>query len=68
MKRGYRHDCQHPGAFAQYCSTFADVQRVKLCPACVSAINDNQQDPRFIADTVGEAIRGREAKHGTGRV
>lgn len=63
MKRGFQFDCQHPGAVACYCATFADVQRVKLCPTCQTAINDNDQDPRSIADTVSEAVRRRDDKH-----
>jgi hypothetical protein len=67
VKRGFLFNCQHDGAVTQYCATFADVQRVKLCPACTSAINDNQQDPRSIADTVSEACRLRDAKHAPSR-
>lgn len=63
MKRGYQFDCKHPGAEARYCATFADVQRVKLCDTCVASINDNNQDPRSIADTVSEAVRLRDDKH-----
>lgn len=65
MKRGYRFECGHPGASTQYCSTFAEIQRVKLCPACVRAVNDNPEDPRYVAETVGGAIDGRDHKHDT---
>lgn len=63
MKRGFQFDCKHPGAVSTYCATFADVQRVKLCAPCTTAINNNAEDPRSIADTVSEAIRLRDGKH-----
>jgi hypothetical protein len=63
MKRGYIFDCKHAGAGAQYVANFADVQRAKLCPACVQSINENMQDPRSVGDTVSEAVRLRDVKH-----
>lgn len=64
MKRGVKFDCGHPGAEKMYCSTFSSLERVRLCPTCVSSINDNQQDPRSVAPTVGAAITLRdEVKH-----
>jgi hypothetical protein len=66
MKRGSIFNCGHEGATRQYASTFSTIQRVTLCPACIKAINDNLQDPRYIGETVSEAARGRdEVKHGT---
>jgi hypothetical protein len=63
VKRGSIFNCGHEGAARRYVSTFSSVERVTLCTACVAAVNDNLQDPRFIADTVSDAVRGREVKH-----
>lgn len=66
MKRGYQYTCPHEGSLPMYVSTFADVQRVKVCANCAKAVNDNQADPRAIADTVSGAVRLRnEVKHAT---
>jgi hypothetical protein len=65
MKRGVLFDCGHPGAQIMYCSTFSDIQRVKLCLTCTKSINDNAQDPRAIGTTITEAVQLREVKHVT---
>lgn len=67
MKRGAIFDCKHEGAVRQYVSTFSSIQRVKLCQPCAKVINDNLQDPRYVAETVSDAVRGRdEIKHAPG--
>jgi uncharacterized protein (DUF983 family) len=63
MKRGFQYTCPHVGADTMYVSTFADVQRVKVCATCAQAVNENPGDPRGIAFTVSGAVKLRDQKH-----
>lgn len=65
MKRGVLFNCGHPGAQIMYCSTFADIKRVKLCLICTKSINDNARDPRAVGVTITDAVNLRNGKHHT---
>jgi hypothetical protein len=64
VKRAAVFNCKHEGATRQYVSTFSSIARVVLCQPCIKAINDNLEDPRYVGETVSDAVRGRdEVKH-----